>query len=74
MLDLNSKGTEILSELKKMNKLLALLATHGRTQNEKIILLAQSGFSPKEISDFLGISSNLVSVSLHHARKKTKKK
>jgi DNA-directed RNA polymerase specialized sigma24 family protein len=65
---------EILTELKRMNKLLALLATQGKSQNDKIVLLAQLGFGPKEISELLGTTSNVVSVTLHKLRKKPAKK
>lgn len=68
----NTNNEEILIELKRMNKLLALLATQGRSQGEKIILLSQIGLSPKEISEILGVTANLVSVTLHQ-KKKVKK-
>lgn len=69
----NSNNEEIILELKKVNKLLALIATQGRTQTDKIILLSQIGLTPKEIADILGITSNFVSVTLHHSRKSKKK-
>lgn len=72
MFSSNSGNQEVLLELKKMNKLLALLATQGRGQGEKIILLSQIGLTPKEISEILGITPNLVSVTLHQ-KKKAKK-
>lgn len=73
MFNSNSNNQEILLELKKMNKLLALIATQGRSQGDKIILLNQIGLSPKEISDILGVTANLVSVTLHQKKKKVKK-
>ena len=68
-----NNNQEVLQELKRMNKLLALLATQGRSQAEKIILLNQIGLSPKEISEVLGVTANLVSVTIHQ-QKKVKKK
>ena len=65
---------EILSEIRKTNKLLALIATQGKTQSEKIILLSQLGLTPKEISDTIGVSANLVSVTIHNEKKKKKAK
>lgn len=64
----------ILDELKKLNKLIGLLVTQGRSPGEKILLLNQAGLSPKEISDTLGVSSNLVSVTIYNEKKKKKKK
>lgn len=69
----NITNQEILNELKKMNKLLSLLATSGRNQVERITLLNRLGFGPKEISELLGISPNQVSVTLHNEKKKSKK-
>jgi DNA-directed RNA polymerase specialized sigma24 family protein len=61
---------EILVELKRITKLLVLIATQTKMQSEKMITLQQLGFSPKEIGDLLGVSSNLVRVTLHQVRKK----
>jgi hypothetical protein len=66
-------NTLILDELKKLNKLMGLLVTQGRSPGEKIVLLNQVGLTPKEISETLGVSSNLVSVTIYNERKKKKK-
>jgi hypothetical protein len=68
----NLNNQEVLLELKKMNKLLALIATQGRTQSEKILTMSQVGLAPKEISEILGVTANLVSVTLHQNKKKKK--
>lgn len=64
----------VLDELKKTNKLLGVLVTKGHTPGEKILMLAQVGLTPKEISETLGVSANLVSVTIYNDKKKTKKK
>lgn len=64
---------EILNELKKLNKLLVLLLTKDDSQMDKIVLLSNSGFSPKEIADIIGTTSNTVSVSLNRIKKGKKK-
>lgn len=69
-----SINNEILSEIRRTNKLLALIATQGRTQAEKIIVLSQLGLTPKEISDIVGVSANLVSVTIHKEKKRKAKK
>lgn len=63
----------ILEELKKLNRLMGILVTNGRGAGEKILLLNQVGLSPKEISEILGVSANLVSVTVHKEKKKKKK-
>ena len=63
----------ILDELKKLNKLMSILVTAGKTPGEKILLLNQVGLTPKEISDILGVTSNLVSVTIYQDKKKRKK-
>ena len=69
-----STNNEILSEIRRTNKLLALIATQGKTQAEKIIILRQLGLGPKEISDTIGVSANVVSVTIHNAKNRKAKK
>jgi DNA-directed RNA polymerase specialized sigma24 family protein len=67
------ENDDIIKEMKRMNKLLALIATQGKSQGEKISLLNQLDFSSPEIGELLGVTPNLVRVTLHQARKKSKK-
>ncbi len=67
-------NNEILSEIRRTNKLLAFIATQGKSQAEKIIVLSQLGLTPKEISDAIGVSANLVSVTIHNEKKRKAKK
>ena len=65
-------NAEILDELRRITKLLALLATKGESQKEQIRARANSGFAPKEIADLVGTTPNTVSVTLYAMKKKGK--
>lgn len=69
-----SQHDDALFELKRMSKLLALLATRDRKRNEQIKMLSDIDFQPKEIAELLGVTPNAVRVALHAIRKKSKKK
>ena len=69
-----NKDDEILLELRRMIRLLALLATKGMNQKEQIWELSCAGFQPKEISELIGTTANTVSVTLSGIRKEMKKK
>ena len=60
---------ELLIEIKKMNKLLALNLTKDQPQNDKILTLSNAGFKPKEIADLIGTTSNTVRVALSRMKK-----
>lgn len=60
----------ILDELKKLTKLTGLSITKESTAEDAMGLLDQIGFSPKEIGETLGKSSNLVNSTLYNIRKK----
>lgn len=61
--------SDLVSEIKKMNKLLVLLITKELQQTEKIALLAKAGFGQKEIADLVGTTSNTVGVALNRLKK-----
>lgn len=65
---------EILQELRRISKLLALTVTRDMKQKEKIELLSSIDFQPKEIADLIGTTPNTVSVTLAGIRKKAKAK
>ena len=65
-----SKENEILQELRRISKLLALTVTGDMKQKEKIELLSSIGFQPKEIADLIGTTPGTVSVALVDIRKK----
>lgn len=63
----------ILSEVQNTNRLLASIATKGLPQKEAISLLNTAGFPPKDIAEFLGVTSNVISVALNRMRRHKKK-
>lgn len=67
--------TELIQEIRKMNKLLVLMATKDLPQIEKIGILAKAGFGQKDIADLVGTTTNIVGVTLNRLKKiNTKKK
>ncbi len=56
-------------QLEKLTRLLALLVVKGESQGEKIKMLAGAGFANTEIAQLLGITPNVVNVTLHRLRK-----
>lgn len=71
---MNSYNDEILVELRRMVKLLVLIATKDQKQKEQVRLLDNIGFQPKDIGELLGITGNAARVALHSLRKKKKPK
>ena len=65
-----SRENEILQELQRISKLLALTVTRELKQREKIELLSSIGFQPKEIANLIGTTPGTVSVTLVDIRKK----
>lgn len=63
---------ELLKELRRMTKLLVLIATKDQKQKDQIRILDSLNFQPKEIADWLGTTANNVRVALHSLRKKGK--
>lgn len=51
-------------KLDRMLMLLGVLAVKGLTQTEQIAMLSRTGFTPKEIADVIGTTSNTVRVAL----------
>ena len=64
---------ELFAEIKKLNKLLILLLTKDFTQNDKVLFLDNSGYTPKEIAEIIGTTSNTVSVTINKLKKRNKK-
>lgn len=61
---------EIIERLDKLTRVVAISNTSGLTSTDRIILLSQAGFPPREIADMLNTTSNVVSVTLSLRRKK----
>lgn len=61
---------ELMERLDKLTRVVAISNTRGLTSTDRIILLSQAGFRPREIADMLNTTSNVVSVTLSLRRKK----
>jgi len=68
----NPRDDEVLTELKRITKLLILIATKDQKQRKQIEILDGIGFKPMEIAELLGTTANNVRVTLHSMRKKGK--
>ena len=64
---------ELIKRLDKLVRIVALSSTKGYTSTEKISLLSQAGFGPKEIADIIGTTQNVVNVRLSEIRKRREK-
>jgi DNA-binding CsgD family transcriptional regulator len=65
------KENEILQELQRISKLLALTVTRElELQQEKVELLSSVGFRPIEIANITGIGAKQVSAVLSNIKKK----
>lgn len=64
---------ELLEELKRITKILVLIAAEDKTQKEQIAILDRVGFAPKDIAELLGTTPNTVRVALVDIRKKSKR-
>ncbi|MBM4034489.1 MAG: hypothetical protein FJ291_22315 [Planctomycetes bacterium] len=67
----SSAENEILAELRRITRLLVVLAIKGTEQQQaRIEILDAAGFSPKDIADFLSTTRNTVNVALVRLRKR----
>ncbi len=65
----NPQHDDLLKELKRITKLLTMIATKDLKQKDQIRILDSLKFQPKEIAELLGTSANAVRVALHSIRK-----
>ena len=63
---------QILQELRKMNRLLAVTSLRDLSKRERIELLSNVGFPPREIADLIGTTPNTVSVELSKLKRQKK--
>lgn len=66
---MNESNRDVLEELKKITRLLSILATKGLKQRDQIDILSQAGFSPTEIAVMIGTTPNTVSVTRAQLRR-----
>ncbi len=64
----------LLEEVKRLSRLIAALGVDGKSQREKIRLLAAAGFPPIVIAPMIGTTANTVRVVLATIRKQGKSK
>lgn len=65
--------SELTKRLDKLIRIVALSSTRGYTSTERISLLSQAGFGPKEIAEIIGTTQNVVNVRLSEMRKRRDK-
>ncbi len=65
---------ESLSALERIARLLAILATAGKSQGVQAAMLRSAGFGVAEIAEILDIPPNQVSVAIYQLKQKIKKK
>jgi len=63
---------EMLAELRKISRLLSIIAIKGHSQAEAIAILSNAGLAQKEIAEYLGITANAVALTLKRQRNKKK--
>ncbi|MFW9959156.1 MAG: hypothetical protein ACFFCT_13880 [Candidatus Odinarchaeota archaeon] len=69
---MESKIDEILEQLKLANRLLALLlVANAKTVSEKGLILLDSGFRPKDVSEMLGVPVGTVTKARSRAKGRT---
>jgi DNA-directed RNA polymerase specialized sigma24 family protein len=62
----------IIERLDKLMRITALSSIKELTSTERIIILNQAGFSPKEIAELIGTSQNVVNVRLSQIRRRAR--
>ena len=66
--------TDTAEQLQRIANLLALLATKGESQADKILTLTAAGFTNSEIAELLAVTTNVVAVTVHRGKNAPKKK
>ena len=69
----SSQLRELTARMDAIIKILALTLPKELTQADKIALLSDAGFQPKEIAGILGTTANTVSVTLSKVKRVAKK-
>jgi DNA-directed RNA polymerase specialized sigma24 family protein len=65
---------QLMQKLDALIRIVALSSMRDLTSIEKIALLNQAGFGPKEIAEIIGTTQNVVNVRLSEMRKREAKK
>jgi len=70
----SSQLRELTARMDAIIKMLALTLPKELTQADKIVLLSDAGFQPREIASILGTTANTVSVTLSKMKREASKK
>jgi DNA-binding CsgD family transcriptional regulator len=68
----SSQLRELTARMDAILKILALTLPKELRQSDKIVLLSDAGFQPKEIAGILGTTANTVSVTLSKIKREAK--
>ncbi|MHC4159420.1 MAG: hypothetical protein ACYSSO_10125 [Planctomycetota bacterium] len=71
---MNEDTREITERIDRLTNLIAIGLMVDKSQRQRIELLSQSGFPPKEIAALIGTTPNTVRVELTVIRKSRKKR
>jgi len=63
---------DMLLEFKRMSLMPFELISEGKDQKGKIVLLSRLSYSPKEIAEIIGTTTNTVRVTLAKSKKQSK--
>ena len=67
---MDDSSTDIVHELRKISRLMAVTTLRDLNQRERIELLGTAGFAPREIADLIGTTPNTVSVELSKLKRR----
>jgi len=64
----------LLPELRRMNRLLALVATRGVETADAVVMLTKAGYTQSEAGAILGLTKNAVALTLFRKRRSAGRK
>jgi DNA-binding NarL/FixJ family response regulator len=67
---MSDRDDDLAAKLDTLVRLVAIGLCNGKSQREKIEILASAGLSPKVIAEMIGTTANTVSVSLSQLRRR----
>lgn len=70
----SAAAVDTAEQLRRIANLVALLATKGESQTNKVLTLTGAGFTNAEVADLLHVTQNVVGVTLHRGKRAPKKK
>ncbi len=64
----------LLAELRRMNRLLALVARRGVETRDAVVMLTKAGYTQSEAGSILGLTKNAVALTLFRKRRSAGRK